>query len=209
MLRPGRFLSIGLLAAVLAPRATRCQSRTSASATVVPLRSGRNAVDLLGTGKRGTIDVADRENYNAHGHHIAVFQVHAPRDAGNPTSAIEWQVVPFFDGTGNASEEIFHTVEGADCMLRDLRVLRGAPGKAVTVVVAEREIGRSYSDSAAVQFEYYALRTNSAGTVGYPSYYFARTRVVEAARPYCDVDDAFDRELHLGRTGLLRWEGAR
>jgi hypothetical protein len=79
----------------------------------------------------------------------------------------------------------------------------------VTVVIAERALGRSYADSAAVQFEFYELRTNVAGVVGYPSYYFVRTRVIQAKRPYCDVDDAFDRELHLGRTGLLRWEGPR
>ena len=208
--RPEGLFVIGLLAIGLAPQATRCQSpvRPDPSA-VIPLHAGQNAVDILGTGGPGTIDVADRENYNAHGHHIAVFQVHAPRYANDPRSADEWQVVPFFDSETAVAEEIFHTVEGADCILRDLRVLRGAPGRPVTVVIAERALGRSYADSAAVQFQFYELRTNAAGVVGYPSYYFERTRVVEAKRPYCDVDDAFDRELHLGRTGLLRWEGPR
>jgi hypothetical protein len=208
--RPERLLVIGLLALGLAPQVTRCQSHaTTDKSAVIPLHAGPNAVDLLGTGRSGTIDVADRENYNAHGHHLALFQVRAPRYANDPTSAEEWQVVPFFASDTSAAEEIFHTVEGADCILRDLRVLRGTPRRPVTVVIAERALGRSYADSAAVEFQFYELRTNAAGVVGYPSYYFERTRVVEAERPYCDVDDAFDRELHLGRTGLLRWEGPR
>ena len=209
-LRPERLVVIGLLALGLAPQATRCQSHaTTDKSAVIQLHGGRNAVDILGTGRSGTIDVADRENYNAHGHHIAVFQVRAPRYANDPRSADEWQVVPFFDSDTAAAEEIFHTVEGADCTLRDLRVLRGTPRRPVTVVITERALGRSYADSAAVQFQFYELRTNAAGIVGYPSYYFERTRVVEAKRAYCDVDDAFDRELHLGRRGLVRWEGPR
>jgi hypothetical protein len=210
MRRPKRLVVIGLLAGVLAPWATRGQSRgRSSSPAVIPLHARRNVVDLLGSGSTGTIDVADRENYNAHGHHIAVFQVRAPRYAGDPTSAVEWQVVPFFDSDTSTSEEIFRTVDGADCILRDLRIFRREQGRPVTVVIAERALGRSYADSAAVQFQYYELRTNSAGVVGHPSYYFERTRVIEATRPYCDVDDAFDRELNLGRTGILRWTGPR
>jgi hypothetical protein len=42
------------------------------------MHASQNAVDLLGTGKPGAIDVADRENYNAPGHHLALFQVCAP-----------------------------------------------------------------------------------------------------------------------------------
>lgn len=208
-LRRERLLVIGLLAVALAPQATRCQSHVeSGSSAVIPLHAGQNAVDLLGTGRPGAIDVTDRENYNAHGHHLALFQVRAPRYADDPKSADEWQLVPFF-ASDTAAEEIFHTIEGADCILRDLRILRGTPGRPVTVVIAERALGRSYADSEAVQFQFYELRTNASGVVGYPSYYFERMRVVEAKRPYCDVDDAFDRELHLGRMGLVRWEGPR
>jgi hypothetical protein len=205
-----RLLLIGFLAVGLAPQPTRCQSRARPdSLAVIPLHAGRNAVDLLGTGGSGTIDVADRENYNAHGHHIALFQVNAPRYADDSTSADEWQIVPFFGKNMDADEEVFRTVEGADCILRDLRILRRTSGGPVTVVIAERALERSYADPAAVQFQFYELRTNAIGGIGHPSYYFERTRVVEAKRPYCDVDDAFDRELHLGRTGILRWEGAR
>ena len=134
-----RSLVIGLLAVGLAPQATRCQSNaTTDKSAVIPLHAGKNAVDLLGTGRPGAIDVADRENYNAHGHHLALFQVRAPRYVGDPMSADEWQVVPFFASDTAAAEEIFHTVEGADCILRDLRILRGTAGRPVTVVIAER-----------------------------------------------------------------------
>ncbi len=210
VMRAEGLLVIGLLALGLAPRSGRCQSNPLPdSSAIIRLHAGRNAVDILGTGTVGTIDVADLENYNGHGHHIAVFQVDAPRYADDRASAAEWQVVPFFEANAAGSEEIFRTVEGADCILRDLRIIRGARTRPVTVVIAERALGRSYADSAVVQFQFYEIRTNAEGGVGHPSYYFEKTRVVEAKHPYCDVDDAFDRELHMGRTGLVRWDGPR
>jgi hypothetical protein len=177
---------------------------------VIRLHDGRNPLDLLGTGDAGAVDVADRENFNAHGFHVAIFQARARVAPGDPKSAIGWQVVPFFGGFADSlsGEAVFRTSEGADCTLRDLRVLRAA-GHPVQIVVAQRELGESFADPAAVVFYYYELRENRDGVVGYPAYYFAATRTVPARRHYCDVDDAFQQELGLGRAGILVWNGPR
>jgi hypothetical protein len=168
-------------------------------------------VDLLGNGDSAVVDVADRENFNAHGHHVAVFQVRARVDPGDTTAAVAWQVVPFFGGSVDSvtGEEIFRTVEGADCNLRDLRILRTAPNRPATVVIAERELGTSFAAAAPVQFRFFQLRVNSRGSVGHPTYYFEQTSVVRAEHFYCDVDDAFDREHGFGRAGILVWDGPR
>ena len=178
---------------------------------VMRLHDGRNALDVLGNGSTGEVDVAARGNFNAHGHHVAMFLVHAPSEPGHPHSPAAWQVVPFFGAHRDAlaSDELFGTSEGADCTLRDLRVIAGGVNKPVTVVVGERDFGGSYADSAAVRFTYYELRVNREETVGYPAYWFSPARVVQAKGRYCDVDDAFDRELGLGRVGLVKWDGPR
>ena len=206
------FLYLGIIAALGAPTSTSSRGqRVDPESSAIRLHDGRNALDLLGTGEAGVVDVADRENFNGHGHHVAIFQVHARVYPGDAKSPVRWQVIPFVEAApdSGSATDLFGTSEGADCTLRDLRVMRDAPHQPVTVVIAQRELGRSYADSARISFRYYNLRVNSEGIAGYPSYYFLRTKVLQSRSSYCDVDDAFDRELGLGRQGLLKWNGAR
>lgn len=50
---------------------------------------------------------------------------------------------------------------------------------------------------------------NTDGLTGWPSFYFEHSRTVPAKRMYCDVNEAFERELGLGRNGLGYGEGGR
>jgi hypothetical protein len=199
-----------VIVASVGARTVTHRSQPTAESAVVRLHDGSNFIDLLGTGESAFVSVADRENFNAHGHHIAVFEVRARIYPGDAGSAMQWQVVPFFGGPGDfaSGNEVFGTTEGADCTLRDLRIIR-EPRRPVTVVIAQREFGRSYADSAPISFHYFDLRVNSQGQIGYPSYYFVETHVVQSKRAYCDVDDAFDRELGLGPAGVVAWNGPR
>ncbi|MBW8768749.1 MAG: hypothetical protein JF589_03250 [Gemmatimonadetes bacterium] len=167
------------------------------------LYNGLNAIDLLGDGHRGQVIVSRRERLNAHGSSTALFQLHAFTRPADTTSAVAWQVVPFF-GPDHPAEgsELIRTTEGADCVLGDLRVFRRARGRPVEVVLAYRAFGASDADSTVVRFEFYLLRTNDEGTVGAPAYYFQHVRTVRARRRYCDVNDAFAQELAMGREGL-------
>ena len=184
------------------------QNHTRPTVTVLPLHNGRNAIDLLGTGQPGAVIVSRRANGNAHGFSVVLFQVLAPTTADG-TNAPAWQVIPFFGGPHDAKtgEELFRTVEGADCTLRDLRVIRHGGSRPAEIVIASREFGASFADSAPVHFDFYELDTN---TESYgPTYMFRHVRTVSAKHAYCDVDDALDRELKLGTAGILRWDGPR
>jgi hypothetical protein len=176
---------------------------SSERVAVIQLYNGLNAIDLLGDGHRGQVVVSRRENANAHGYSTALFQVRALANPSDTTSAVEWQVIPFF-GPDHPPEgsELFRTREGADCVLSDLRVYRRGRGRPVEIVIAHRTFGSSDADSAAVRFELYALRTNDDGTAGAPTYYFQHVRTIRAKRRYCDVDEAFALELAMGREGL-------
>ena len=70
------------------------------------------------------------------------------------------------------------------------------------VAIAHRAFGASDADSAEVRFELYALRTNEDRTAGAPTYYFQHVRSMRSRQRYCDVNDAFARELAMGNEGL-------
>jgi len=182
----------------------QAQGVTSPDHVVVHrLYNGLNAIDLLGDGHRGQVIVSRRENFSAQGFSTALFQLSAFTRPADTTSAVAWQVVPFF-GPDHPAEgaELFRTMEGSACVLGDMRVFRRARGRPVEVVLAYRAFGASSADSAAVRFEFYVLRTNDERTVGAPAYYFQHVRTMRARRRYCDVNDAFAQELEMGREGL-------
>ncbi len=162
---------------------------------VVPLAEGPNTVDLLGQGRPGLVTKGFFNNYNAHSFEYITFYVtYADSESDRP----RWDVVPFI--TDSRLDLGFSTHQGADCVLRDLRVLKqlAPPPTAVIVVQAERDMGASYADSQFVNFFLYEFRTNTAMTPGKPGIYFERTRAIRSRRAYCDVEDAFRNELGLG-----------
>jgi hypothetical protein len=179
----------------------------SSEAGPLALHNGLNDVALLGDATPGQIFVTWRGNYNGHGFSVATFAVRNSSDRDD-TSA--WQVLPFFGGPhdGDTGREIFRTSEGADCILGDLRVVRHA-GRPVDVIIASRELGASFADPAPVRFDYYRVVRNSDGVAGWPPSYLQFDHSVQAKTSYCDVNAAFDRELHLGVDGLGRAEGGR
>lgn len=174
---------------------------------VIEIENGTTAVDLLGDATKAQVVVGWRGNYNAHGYSTAAFLVFTKGDIA--AAGDVWQIIPFFGGEHDAAsgEEIFRTTEGADCTLRDLRVLRHA-GASVEVVIANRAPGLSFADSAAVQFDYYTLLRGD-GSAGTPPFRFQHVRSVTAKRAYCDVNEAFRAELSLSGNGLARSEGDR
>jgi hypothetical protein len=207
-MRRSRFaFSLAILAACRAPHAGSAAPAATASDSVVVLGNGLNAADLLGDGTRAQVFVAHRSNYNAHSGTTATFYVFATSDLSD--SRI-WQIVPFFGGPrdGTTGNESFRTAEGADCILDDMRLIRhhGAPAE---VVMATRELGQSFADPANVKFLYYRLVRNSDERVGWPTFYFQYDKTIAASRTYCDVNEAFRRELGLGSVGLGRAEGGR
>jgi hypothetical protein len=189
-------------------RAADTASTPGNRAGPVVLRNGPNAIDLLGDGTPSQVFVAWHGNYNAHGHSTVAVYVRALSDLSD--SIPDWQIVPRFGGPGvdESGEELLGTTEGADCTLRDLRIVqrRGAPAE---LIVARRDLGRSYADSAPTHFDYYTLTRNVDKTVGSPPYSFTFVRTVDAHHLYCDVNLAFEEELHLGRHGIGHGEASQ
>ena len=167
--------------------------RHAAPASIVKLSDGITYADISGDGKKGMIVKARRENFNAHGFDVISFYIKSPIIKGN---ASVWNIVPVFAGK---KEMLELTVSGgADCVLHDFRIIKSEHGKGARLIIANREIRESYFEESSVMFEYFSLYKNSEGTVGEPLYYFKKTSESKAKGKYCDVGEAFMKELGLG-----------
>ncbi|WP_322044403.1 carbapenem self-resistance protein CarG family protein [Paraburkholderia sp. J67] len=191
-LLPARSLSLSLALAA-------CCTLTYAApavqgARVIPVNNGINTLKLQG--QHAMAVRAWRENFNAHGFDVVTMYV---QDGGAKPGA--WNIVPVFDHDAVKPEHLEIVASGgADCMLRDFRLVSAADGKSTSLVTATRDMGDSYADAAKVRFDYYVLTENDEGSAGHPRMYFEWKSSRTASRPYCDVNDAFRDELHLGPT---------
>lgn len=161
---------------------------------VIPVANGINRLQLHGYD--AMIVRAWRENFNAHGFDVVSIFV---RD-GIGGRAQSWSIVPIFHPhNGDEHEELHVTAGGgADCRLHDFRLLVNANGERAQLILANRDAGTSYAAAANVRFDYYVLAENTDGSPGHPKLYFEWKKSASAREQYCDVNRAFDRELHLG-----------
>jgi hypothetical protein len=117
------------------------------------------------------------------------------RGAGND---LRWQLMPFVDADFGALGDSFTTSSGADCRLRNIAILRNtAQGAPMTVIVGERDFGRSYADAAPVKFVVYRIARNADGIPGFPAVYFRADRTIASRSNHCDVNEAFLAELGI------------
>jgi hypothetical protein len=173
------------------------RTKTFKGFEVVGLRNGINEIDINGDGLKDLIVIGWRDNFNAHGFDIVTFYMQFKRDVGPKD---KWHLVPFVPESGVTDKNYFTTAMGADCILSDLRVIRPrSPKKApVTIVIGVRDFGESYADKASVTFVVYELRYNKEGSPGNPLFYFQKTKTIPGQDKYCDINDAFQKELGLG-----------
>jgi hypothetical protein len=163
--------------------------------SVLPLTEGPHPVALLGPGYPGLVVRGYVNNFNAHSYHSFTFYLSYPDSEGGQ---IRWDLIPFV--AGSEIHRDFVTAQGADCVLRDLRLLRPKmqPPTAMAVLTAQRRMGESYADSQLVDFSLYQLRTSVTMAPGTPGIYFEKTRSLTSRRRYCDVEQAFKEEFGLG-----------
>jgi hypothetical protein len=203
-----------ILVLVFSERATadpsKSRPRDFTASSTIALHDGANDVDILGDGHPAQIFVAWRENYNAHGFSSVAFYLKATDPGSRRSTDATWLLLPFFGGPDDpeGGRNVTSTVEGADCTLRDLRIVRRRR-RSVQVVIGTRALGQSFADTAPIEFTFYEIRRNSEGVPGWPGYYFQSTRTIRAGQEYCDVNEAFARELGLGAKGLGHGEGGR
>lgn len=183
------------LAALALAAAASVQAGDAARSPVVRISFGVTKVDLTGKGNPAMTVLAHRENFNAHSFDVLSLYIGEPTGKGQP----QWHIVPVQD----KGKETFVVTAGggADCLLHDFRLLAAARKSPARLVLADRELGESYANAAQVNFKFYELRKNTEGDPGTPLYYFELVRTQKAKQRYCDVGEAFAKELGLGGYG--------
>ena len=164
----------------------------SPAAKLVKLQNGVNSVDFTGDGISDLIVMGRRDNFNAHGFDVVSFYIFTD---DKEFSVKQWDIVPVMKKKG---ERLEITVGGgADCILHDFRLLAGSGKTAASLILADRKLINGYAESEAVTFTYFSLERNKEGIPGEPRYYFKQLRAVKSKAKYCDVGEAFQKELGI------------
>ncbi|WP_296943429.1 hypothetical protein [uncultured Massilia sp.] len=177
-----------------------------AGMTLAPLRDAqagprvievRNGINKFRLGDQPMMAVrAHRDNFNAHD--VDVVSFYAVGKGGAALGVVS----VFGPAQGKETERYQVTVGGgADCRLHDFRLVDADGRQPARLVLAERDFGASYADAATVHFTWYALARNTEEVPGRPALYFQAERTADSRKAYCDVNEAFARELGLGNGG--------
>lgn len=172
------------------PTATGVMAARYRPPSVIAVPYGLTRVPLTRDGVPALLVRARRDNFNAHGFDVLSIYALTKGHSGKRPPLL---LVSVWD---KDKERLAVTAGGgADCLLHGFRLL-GGPGRDLELVLAQRDFGRSYTDAGEVTFTRYVLRHNT-GEIGRPDYYFQSDLTFKAKRKYCDVDEAFSRELGL------------
>ena len=180
-------------AAFCSPLTTAAAREPAATAQVMPLRNGMNTLSLTSAPVPAMAMLAHRENFNAHSFEVLTLYIQAPAGDREP---LQWQIVPVFDA--EKERLTLSASGGADCILHDFRLLRPSATRDAQLIVADRELGKSFADAAPVQFRFFQLKKNTEGLLGRPMYYFEFDHARKASKAYCDVGEALQTELGVG-----------
>ena len=160
---------------------------------VVPLHNGPNRIDLRGDGHQDLVFEGRRTSWTAHGYNTYTFYVRVNLGDSKSKAAF-WTIVPFSGDKLPNDQDSVRTVEGADCLLRDVVVLRKTMFDPVTVVIANRKFGSSYIDKQPVTFSIYRLSQSKNDPYILT---FDLSMRLHSKEKYCDVDKAMEKELGI------------
>jgi len=174
---------------------------------MVPLVHGPNWVDMDGDGHKDLV-MKSRVTINSP-HSLSLYSFHVwaeakPFKPGDKNDQllepqIHWYAVSFPEREPPLGRFSVSTHEGADCLLRDYRLIvqqdNVRRGKATFLIEAQRESGESYADRAPVTFTVYRLEKGSVKALN--EFAFIKVREFKAGKAYCSVGNAFKEELGL------------
>lgn len=140
--------------------------------------SGLHSIDLDQDGHDEFVIKAWRENFNAHGFFTLSF--YKIQDDG------ALLIIPVEDSKTGEFLNAVQTLQGADCIVQDYRLLKSG-----TLIKAYRDLGEGFSDVKPVTFEMYRLQKNVDELPGIPRWFYKKFHVSQTSKRYCDVEKAF------------------
>jgi hypothetical protein len=175
-----------------------------ATASVIPLHNGINAVDLNADGTDDlVVKWRNPEGVSSYASSY-IFLLRLDERHSDPGPLPAYVRVPIWDSpNGDKGDFDVRTSVHADCVTREVRLIREPNSSGLSLIVASRDLGESQADPAMVRFHVYRLQRAPSSTAlpGEPDFYFLRERVATSRRAYCDVNRAFLDELGIGSAG--------
>jgi hypothetical protein len=158
----------------------------------IKLKNGINYVDINGDGIKDIIMKGYRGHITAHSFSVYSIYVYKKLEIGD---LCEWQIVSIGGKGGFAGDDIgkyaISTHQGADCVLREIRLARFNKNAPYYLVIADRPIGETYIDSKNVKFTFYKLIYLEDEN----RFVYEKDKELYSKNKYCDVDEAFAKEL--------------
>lgn len=175
---------------------------------VVPLKVGINHIKL--DGKPYTLVSAWLDNGNTHGYNVVnVFADPTSQEPGARMAAVPVLMPDPADPHVPREELRLLTSGGTDCTLINFRLFHNKKVKGTQLVIAERDFGGSYGATAPVHFSFYRLVDHSEDDNWGAPLSFDFDHKTAAAKSYCDVDEALEKELGMPfvEGSSLPWAG--
>ncbi|QWT21348.1 hypothetical protein KPL74_04940 [Bacillus sp. NP157] len=182
-------------------------SAVIAGVEVIPFKAGISHVRL--DGKPYTLVSAWRDNGNAHGYNVVnVYANGTTKETESRLAAVPVFIPDPKSGKPGREELGLTTSGGADCTLHTFRLFHAKGTKGTQLVIADRDFGHSFADTAPVHFSFYRLASHEDDGIG-PPQSFDFDHASDAAASYCDVDEALEKELGLPAVegASLPWAG--
>jgi len=171
---------------------------------VISFKNGPNEIDLNSDGIKDSVVKSFRNNgVSPHSYNVYDFFINKP---ASQYMAKAWVIVQIDkdkndkDAINIEYENDVSTSEGAEVVLKDIRIIKTKDNKCL-LVIAKRDFGESYVSEETVNFDIYELKENTAGDND-PDYYFNYLESIKANNKYADVNKAMDKELS-GMVGLI------
>ena len=156
---------------------------------ITPIHNGITHIDLNGDTKEDVIISSYVDISNSHNSKSYTFFILEHSGKREIWQRIVWEVK-------DKLQMDFNTLEGADCILRDFRLIRFHRRIRPILVMAEREFGQSYADKMPVKFTYFHLFKNKDHFPGDAYWKYVPQKVIKSKKKYCDVTKSFTELLN-------------
>jgi hypothetical protein len=155
------------------------------------ISNGLNYLDLDGDREKDVIVKGYRNNISAHT--FSAISFYLSRKIDNQKKFRRLDIISI-ESPDKEEYQLF-THEGADCILRDFRLVKIKNDKKVYLIKAERRLseGKTYADKDTTKFTIYELQYDDTDD----RFLFNKINEFKAAKKYCDVNIAFKQELGI------------
>lgn len=154
---------------------------------VVEVKNGVNYIDINGDGIKDIVISGHRHNITAHSFQVYSMYINDPIQVEN--KIYKWQIVAINEK--GKEDYTLYTIEGADCVLKDIRFIKLNRDKKYYLVVAERDLSKSFAEEDYVKFKFYELFKDDLEN----RYVYKKISEKQSSKKYCDVNDAFLKEI--------------